>query len=102
MLAVTARLLLLEDGDSVDDSGLDLGDAIVELGLFTTGRLLLLIHQIEISRTESSILPNAKYSPKKTFKMYFCCLLGYRWGMVELSILSNLCLYVCTANLPII
>lgn len=34
MLAVTARLLLLEDSDPVDDLGLDLGDAVVELGLF--------------------------------------------------------------------
>lgn len=47
MLAVAARLLLLEDSDPIDDFGLDLGDAIVELGLFAARRLVLLIHAIE-------------------------------------------------------
>ena len=48
MLAVTTGLLLLEDCDPVDNLGLDLGDAIVELGLFAARRLVLLIHAIEI------------------------------------------------------
>lgn len=80
MLAVAARLLFFEDGDSVDDFGLNLGDAVVELGLFAAGRLVLLIHKIEILRIESSILLHAKYSPLEPYNKCFPVVyFGFAW-----------------------